>query len=311
MKQVELFYGLDVLEGLSKLPDESVHCVVTSPPYWGLRDYGVAGQIGLEDTPWEWLEKMTAVFREVRRVLREDGTLWLNIGDTYNAQAGQQNLRQSIATKRGGAVKCSKTIFRMKKPMPAGIKRKELIGIPWRLALALQADGWYLRSDIIWSKPNPMPESVTDRPTKAHEYIFLMTKSPKYFYNADAIREECKDPEDDVRRISQQNKENKSFPDSRRNGIRRKSWHDHKDDLKQGNRIGAKENHPLGRNKRTVWQIATQAYPEAHFATFPEELPRLCVSAGCPQGGGSARSVFWFRYGREGGRGSWASVHRN
>jgi DNA modification methylase len=183
----------DVVEQLRTLPDCSVQCVCTSPPYWGLRDYGVEGQIGLEKTPEGYTQKMVDVFREVRRVLRDDGTLWLNLGDSYasgkgtcyNPGGGEESLGQERKAEgchpldRGNKSTLSES----------GLKPKDLVGIPWRVAFALQSDGWYLRSDIIWSKPNPMPESVTDRPTKAHEYVFLLSKKAKYYYDADAVRE--------------------------------------------------------------------------------------------------------------------------
>ena len=172
----------DCVEELRKMQSASVHCCVTSPPYWGLRDYGVAGQLGLESTPQEYVEKMVAVFREVRRVLRDDGTLWLNMGDTYGT--GTTAPRQ--AGKRG--IGASQQLAQDAVPRAGGMA-KQLLGIPWKLAFALQADGWYLRQDIIWKKPNPMPESVRDRCTKSHEYLFLLAKSERYYYDADAIAE--------------------------------------------------------------------------------------------------------------------------
>lgn len=303
-------YGMDVLEGLSRIPDESVHCVVTSPPYWALRDYKVAGQIGLEDSPEEFVDRVVQVFQDVKRVLRPDGTLWINLGDSYNAQAGQQNLRQSIATTRGGGVKCSTPNYRLKKKLNGALKPKDLVGIPWMVAFALRADGWYLRSEIIWAKPNPMPESVTDRPTKAHETVFLFSKSSRYFYNADAVREPLKDAS--IARLSQENLINqqgsdranggaktngrmkavlKNLPAAQaniralRNRQRGKSWNDHKEDGVRGNRIAEKFSNPLGANRKTVWNIPTQPYSKAHFATFPEELPEICIKAGSPAGG--------------------------
>src|SRR5690606_12445567 len=178
----------DVIETLRSLPDGIVHTCVTSPPYWGLRDYGVPGQIGLEPSPEEYIEKMVEVFREVRRVLRDDGTLWLNLGDSYVSNGRKQTGRNDETRKDDnfhGGVKSwgNRTKFKVEH----NLKPKDLVGIPWRVAFALQADGWYLRSDIIWHKPNAMPESVKDRPTKAHEYIFLLAKSPRYYYDADAI----------------------------------------------------------------------------------------------------------------------------
>lgn len=174
----------DVMDGLRQLPDESVHCVVTSPPYWGLRDYGVDGQIGLEETPQAFVDRMVDVFREVRRVLREDGTCWVNLGDSYanDGKWGGATSGKHVASLHGNT-----GIGRGKKT--TGLKSKDLVGIPWRVALALQADGWWLRRDIIWHKPNPMPESATDRCTTAHEYLFHLTKSADYFYDADAVAE--------------------------------------------------------------------------------------------------------------------------
>ncbi len=240
----------DALTLLRTTSSASVQCVVTSPPYWGLRDYGVEGQIGLEPTPAEFLAKMIAVFQQVRRVLRDDGTCWVNMGDSYanNGCGGG-----SVAT-RGATV-------------PAGLKPKDLIGMPWRLAFALQDDGWYLRSDIIWAKPNPMPESVTDRPTKAHEYVFLLTKRARYFYDADAVREA------------------RDEPGRKTDGFRVGPQGDAKRDPGQ-HRIGCVDGTtPAGRNARTVWTIATQAFPEAHFATFPMELAARCIRAGTSQRG--------------------------
>jgi len=308
----------DVLDHLKGLPDCSVQCVVTSPPYWGLRDYGTAkweggdpdckhnpqkpdggeradrslplgrggiykdtcgkcgavridNQIGLEKTPEEYTQKMVVVFREVKRVLRDDGTLWLNLGDSY------------VGGGRGGKEQCGGGSFEesrydngMKIGLPTGkidgLKPKDLVGIPWRVAFALQADGWYLRSDIIWSKPNPMPESVTDRPTKAHEYVFLMTKSARYYYDADAIREKGGDP-----------------IGTHRGGSLIKAA---KGEI--GDPFVSCQNHSGGiesllssgtRNRRTVWEIATQPTPDAHFATFPEALVEPCIKAGTSERG--------------------------
>lgn len=173
-------YNGDVLDVLQQIESGIVQCVVTSPPYWGLRDYGVPGQLGLEETPEEYIDKMVAIFREVRRVMRDDGTLWLNMGDSYAASSG---------TGGTSSFQPIGPMWKYSRKAPEGLKPKDLVGMPWRLAFALQADGWYLRSDIIWSKPNPMPESVTDRPTKAHEYVFLMSKQARYYYDADAVRE--------------------------------------------------------------------------------------------------------------------------
>jgi len=261
-----LYHG-DCLEVMQDMPGQSVNCVVTSPPYWGLRDYGVAGQLGLEKTPEEYTEKLVAVFREVRRVLRDDGTLFLNLGDSYISNPGD---RSKVGGFQGKASKeriKAESSMSMNKHL-AGLKPKNLVGIPWRVAFALQADGWYLRSDIIWSKPNPMPESVTDRPTKAHEYIFLLTKKPKYFYDADAIREPHKE-------ISL-NRVKGNWDGNRGDGSIKTSFSNM--DIKR-------MCNPNGRNRRSVWHIATQSFPEAHFAVYPEKLIEPCVLAGCPKEG--------------------------
>ncbi|QXM18675.1 adenine-specific methyltransferase [Methanoculleus virus Blf4] len=260
----------DVIACLRSLPDACVQCVVTSPPYWGLRDYGVEGQIGLEPTPEEHVEKMVEVFREVRRVLRDDGTLWLNYGDCYagSTTGADRPPEPGHTHEDSGRVKTGQE-NKHRRP-DAGLKPKDLVGMPWRIAFALQADGWYLRSDIIWSKPNPMPESVTDRPTKSHEYMFLLTKRPRYFYDADAVREE-----------------QTGNAHSRGKGLTPKS-------APEGSNIRAKESWhlstrdvevPGGRNRRTVWEIATQPMPEAHFATFPEALVEPCIKAGTSERG--------------------------
>jgi DNA modification methylase len=251
----------DVLDKLATLEDESVHCVVTSPPYWGLRDYGVDGQLGLEPTVEEYVEKMVAVFAEVKRVLRRDGTLWLNMGDCYagGPQTGASGWKHGSigaysASGRGSPVN----------KVAGNLKPKDLVGQPWRLAFALQADGWWLRNDIIWSKPNPMPEAVRDRATKAHEYIFLMTKAARYFFDQEAVREKAqygrREHTGEMRSVAQ---------DGRR----------HTTGSTKGGDPSA------GRNIRSVWTIPTQPFPEAHFATFPEELPRRCIAAGTSEKG--------------------------
>jgi DNA modification methylase len=255
---VTLYQG-DALDVLRAMPAESVHCCVTSPPYWGLRNYSCEGQLGLEPTPDLYVTRMVEVFREVRRVLRADGTLWLNVGDSYAAARSYQ-VRDNKHTDVGND---------MAAEVPPGLKPKDLVGIPWRLAFALQADGWYLRSDIIWAKPNSMPESVTDRPTKAHEYVFLLSRSPRYFFDAEAVREP----------VSPHSEFDRPRPDKNPTpyGL---AMGETKLGLGNGSR-----GHASGRNIRSVWDIATQPYPEAHFATFPEELVRRCILAGTSERG--------------------------
>ena len=263
---------------LQDLEAESVHCVVTSPPYWGLRDYGHAGQIGLEDTPDAFVAALVGVFQEVRRVLRDDGTCWLNLGDSYVASACgvkeggvsrssglhganlSETYRATLAAGHGHAV--DKTGF--------GLRAKNLVGIPWRVAFALQADGWYLRQDIIWAKPNPMPESVRDRCTKAHEYIFLLAKSERYYYDQDAIME----PAVKAGLLRPFNSEKKS---ARNVDGKPGTGNEHPD--------APLWEVPEDRNKRSVWTVTTQPFKEAHFATFPPALIEPCILAGCPVGG--------------------------
>ena len=265
----------DAIEVLKTMPDQCINTCVTSPPYWGLRDYGVDGQLGLESTPDEYVAKMVEVFREVRRVLRDDGTLWLNLGDSY-ASGGMSN--PSSKSTLGGGKDLGAADYSITRKVPNGLKPKDLVGIPWRVALALQADGWYLRSDIIWHKPNAMPESVTDRPTKAHEYIFLLSKSSKYYYDADSIREPLSE---------QRAKQAGKLVDPGNDAKKRKKQIEH--DKKRGSG-GHFDGHkwrmnPLGRNKRSVWTVPTQPFPEAHFAVYPPALITPCILAGCPVGG--------------------------
>ena len=215
------------METLSSLEEKSVNTCVTSPPYWGLRDYGTDDQLGLEKTPEKFVENLVNVFREVRRVLRDDGTVWLNLGDSY-------------------------------------LSNKQLGGIPWRVAFALQSDGWYLRQDIIWHKPTHMPESVTDRCTKSHEYIFLLSKSPKYYYDNEAIKEETL-TQDNQNRDRETTKLNNTPGRTKMSGL--------------------KTNNYETKNKRSVWSVAPIPYKEAHFATYPPELIKPCILAGCPEGG--------------------------
>jgi DNA modification methylase len=231
------------IEILKTLEEKSVHSCVTSPPYFGLRDYGVKGQIGLEITPEEYVSKILEVFSEVKRVLRDDGTLWLNLGDSYaqNQSAGDR------VTKYSPKQKTSKGTYSSEVKCPVGYKVKDLIGIPWMVAFALRSDGWYLRQDIIWHKPNPMPESVTDRCTKSHEYIFLLSKSPKYHFDHEAIKEK---------------------------GV-----------MSKGDSAELEEKGYNTRNKRSVWIVNTKPFKEAHFATFPIDLIEPCILASCPENG--------------------------
>lgn len=273
----------DCRESLRTLPALSVNCVVTSPPYFGLRDYGVDGQLGLEPTPAEFVADMVEVFREVGRVLRDDGTLWLNLGDSYaGSRAGPQGKSGQMADRSVAAARCRSASTNMltrgkrdakrwgggNNPAVGGLKPKDLIGIPWRVAFALQDDGWFLRQDIVWSKPNAMPESVRDRCTRSHEYIFMFSKSPKYHFDHEAIKEPA---------VSDH---------SSGNGFKRpaRKSYQNLDGSARGNEekwtgVGGL------RNRRSVWNIATQPFKEAHFATYPPKLIEPCILAGCPIGG--------------------------
>ena len=237
-----MIYQGNVFDKLQEIDTESVQCVVTSPPYWGLRNYQMDDQIGLEDTPEAFIDNMVKVFSEIKRVLKNDGTVWLNLGDSYNSQ-----------------------------------KPKNLVGIPWRVALALQADGWYLRQDIIWHKPNPMPESVQDRCTKSHEYIFLLSKSANYFYDADAIREPIVSGPSDIKKM---NEKLDRYNAKHLNGSYPLHSANKNTNIGRKRAVGSIE----GRNKRSVWTITTKPYKEAHFAVFPPKLPELCIKAGSSEG---------------------------
>ena len=269
---VRILHG-DCRDVLKTMPDESVHCVVTSPPYFGLRDYGVAGQIGLEPTPDAFVAEMVAVFREVRRVLRKDGVCWLNLGDSYcgGNTGNQSNVGQRYGKDGEGHV------FRRdgKYASSIGLKPKDLIGIPWRVAFALQADGWWLRQEIIWAKPNPMPESVTDRCTKSHEQIFLLTKAATYWYDAEAVAEPFAD-------------ERQGNPGSykRTTSASKGACNDRQDlgFLNNGDGWNA-DGGKATRNRRSVWTVPSSPFSEAHFATFPPALIEPCIKAGCPAGG--------------------------
>ena len=295
----EIIHG-DCLEVMRGMDAESVHCCVTSPPYWGLRDYGVSGQLGLERTPEEYVAALVAVFREVRRVLRDDGTLWLNLGDSwasgkgscFNPGGGESSYKDY--RKKAGVIPLKR--LNVSEVRAAGIKPKDLVGIPWRVAFALQADGWWLRSDIVWAKPNPMPESVTDRPTKSHEYIFLLTKSYRYYYDAKAIMEPVQSGPSDVQKMIE-----------KKDRIDAKHFHvdagplaaaTHRTHIGNKRAVGGTKIHgnlpgwddggracngpdQLFRNKRDVWTVGTSTYDGAHFATFPPALIRPCILAGC------------------------------
>ncbi len=305
--------NIDCLVGLKELPDCSVNCCVTSPPYYGLRDYGVDGQIGLEETPEQYVEKMVAVFREVRRVLKDDGTLWLNLGDSYwgsGKGTGHDEFTKNLGRSTldyGGQIK-NHSLQKHDE-----LKPKDLIGIPWMVAFALRADGWYLRQDIIWHKPNPMPESVTDRCTKAHEYVFLLSKSQRYYYDAEAIKQPVADAS--IQRLSQQIEAQKGsgrVPGKTNGNMKavgpgrnpRKGVDTRGGNQGSGNGIPAMaingngvnghsgyfdaEGNLIGdgkANKKSVWTVTTKPFSEAHFATFPQELIVDMIKAGCPEGG--------------------------
>ena len=354
------YYVGDCRELLRQLPDGCINCCVTSPPYWGLRDYGEPGQLGLEPTPAEYVANMLEVFREVRRVLRDDGTLWLNLGDCYATGAGKvgdcpgggeqgarwrgdvDRLRDDKRGYRGERLangrKDQAAVLRVKTrglrdgphcgkhtaisamgpmtqpnrmPLP-GLKPKDLVGIPWRVAFALQVDGWWLRSDLIWSKPNPMPESVTDRPTKSHEYLFLLSKSEQYQYDYAAVLEEAVgETKHDLTgqgysapgqtEQGGNRGKNEESPDRRRAGFNAR-WDRKEAEIRAGRKDlpgPTYERHrasvPGGqdlratpsafRNRRTVWTVATEPTPEAHFAVMPTKLVQPCILAGCPAGG--------------------------
>lgn len=272
---VTLHHG-DALDVAKALPDGAADCIVTSPPYFGLRDYGTKGQYGLEDSPIEYAETMRALFSELRRVLADDGTLWLNLGDSYYSGRGNPGPNSADA-KQSARRGWTRAVDR---PGQGWAKPKDLLGIPWRVAFALQDDGWYLRNDNIWSKPNPMPESVTDRLSNKHEYVFMLTKSRRYYFNLDAIRE----PVTTIREAALSwDRDEQGVPGQRPQhrpppGARPQTNFGH-----TGKRNG--KFHPAGKNPGDVWDIATQPFSGAHFAVFPTELPQRCILAGCQPGG--------------------------
>jgi DNA modification methylase len=255
----------DAIEKLRTLQDNSINTCVTSPPYYGLRDYGIDGQIGLEETPEEYITKLVGVFREVKRVLCNDGILWVNIGDSYNSSAaGNKNPSGIVQTKIWGT-EGQKSIVQTGKRLIHGCKPKDLIGVPWMLAFALRADGWYLRQDIIWAKNNPMPESVKDRCTRSHEYIFMLTKNKKYWFDHEAMQEPTATYDENIR-DRDHTKLNNTPGRSRMAGLKRNNY--------------------KTRNKRDVWRVGVcSTVKEAHFAVFPKELVEPCILAGCPEGG--------------------------
>lgn len=299
MPELDRIYQGDVLGVLCAWPAAFVHCVVTSPPYWALRNYGVEGQLGLEKTPTEYIIKMREVFREVWRVLRPNGTLWLNMGDCYISNSS--NGWQGKNSKKNGRVPVTPIA---NKKQGDGLKNKDLVGMPWRLALALQADGWYLRRDIIWHKKNPMPEAVRDRPTTAHEYLFLLSKRSRYYYDAAAIKEPVTDnahrrglgvnPKcagwadgpgshstiEHARSGKDSGRESRGLLASTKFG-RGPGWR-----VRQNASFsGAVKDIFALRNKRSVWTLSTQPCKEAHFSTFPEKLVEPCILAGTMVGG--------------------------
>lgn len=278
-----LIWPVDCREAMRQfIAPQSVNTVVTSPPYFGLRDYGCDGQIGLEPTPDEFVAALVEVFREVRRVLRDDGTVWLNLGDSYAAnKRGRSSTSAGFNARYHGSAAREddkQTLaHQISHTVNTGLHGKQMLGIPWRVAFALQADGWYLRQDIIWHKPNPMPESVTDRCTKAHEYVFLLSKSPKYYFDHESIKEPL--AASSVARLKQVNLPNQVGSNrvpGKTNG-----------NMKAVGRIepGSDADRLGVRNRRSVWTVTTKPFKGAHFATFPPDLIEPCVLAGCPEGG--------------------------
>jgi DNA modification methylase len=311
---MKLFQG-DCIPILQTLPEQSVQCVVTSPPYFGLRDYGVDGQIGLEKIPEEYVNKLVMVFQEVRRVLKDDGTLWLNLGDSYAGGGNYRgiNSEETLSEKQRsnrGARGVSQLLGAKNTP---NCKPKDLIGIPWMVAFALRADGWYLRSDIIWAKPNPMPESVKDRPTKSHEYIFLLSKNRKYYYDYRAILEPATGYDG---RKDTKFRGSKKYKDSGQtfaaNGCERWQYKNLQEDGQKPNtmhvnRLMGDEYRSPVRNKRDVWTVSTKPFKGAHFATFPPALIEPCILAGSAEGdtvldpfcGSGTVGVVCRKYGRD------------
>jgi len=284
MEDIKILVG-DCRETIKQLPDQSVQTCITSPPYFGLRDYGHDRQIGLEESPQEFVDQIVSVFREVKRVLRDDGTLWLNLGDSYNGSGKGAMADGSVVGVGKQKTNSGTQIGSFKKSDVEGLKPKDLIGIPWMVAFALRSDGWYLRQDIIWHKPNPMPESVEDRCTKSHEYIFLLSKSRKYYYDHNSIKEPCRDD---------------WGTRDRSNG----KYHNEGSGLQPHS--GLEKSYTMS-NKRSVWSINTKPYKGSHFATFPEDLILPCILAGSkagdivldPFGGSGTTGKVALEYGRK------------
>lgn len=269
MMELDTIFCGDALDVLRTLPDNFVHCCITSPPYYALRDYGMDGQIGREERPVQYVARLTEVFSEVRRVLRPNGTLWLNIADTYcgTGSKGDHLDPKNPSGRNGQCVSLAQRV--------ENVKAKDMIGIPWMLAFALRDYGWYLRSDIIWQKANPMPESCKDRPSRCYEHVFLLTKSRSYYYDAAAIAEPVAESTPmRMRRKFGKNKYSAGIPGQA---------HQHLNDYRPNGY--AEEDIPLLRNKRDVWQINSVPYKGAHFAAYPPKLVETCLLAGCPQDG--------------------------
>lgn len=315
MLDINVIHNMDCNKGLKLVTDKSINTCVSSPPYWGLRDYGIEGSewnevtytpmaglpqvtvprwtgcLGLEPEPFMFVAHIVQIYREVYRVLKNDGTVWINLGDTYAGNIRQKEML--TAEWHGKAYLNEKQGHRPKRIIPNNLKPKNLIGIPWMVAYALQADGWYLRSDIIWNKPNAMPESVKDRPTRSHEYIFLLSKQPNYYYDSESIKEPCVNGDSNPPRGSEEtvgplNKgrrlkgNRKTF---RGGGAYTQGKSFNNSVTTQNESKGNKPNLLGYRNKRDVWNISTVQFKEAHFATFPPELIEPCILAGCPKNG--------------------------
>lgn len=295
MIDLDRIYPGDCIQTMRTWPDAFVNTVVTSPPYWGLRDYGVEGQIGLEASPADFLNKIVEVFREVKRVLRDDGTLWLNLGDSYCSNMTGSRPQGGFHN-RGVSVEpvCRSNAYR-----GPGLKSKDLVGIPWRVAFALQADGWYLRQDIIWAKPNPMPESVSDRCTKSHEYIFLLAKSERYYFDQESIVEpaslntHARMAQNIEKQIGSDRANGGAKTNGRMKAVARGKALESEFGVKNNKSFAESVClRTINRNKRSVWTVTTQPFKEAHFATFPPKLIEPCILAGAPTGGGIVLDPF-------------------